>query len=60
MIIDEYTNSELEEMGIPLPCECLNARVGEDRRGNLYLVCEDCGSMALMKTGVAREDHEAS
>lgn len=36
--IDEYTNAELEEMGIPLPCACWNAV-----KKSYWVECPDCG-----------------
>lgn len=41
--IDEYSNSELEEMGITPPCDCQCFYQEEDKYGNEYSVCEDCG-----------------
>lgn len=36
--IDEFTNSELEEMGIPTPCDCRNMQ-----EGSYWRECPDCG-----------------
>lgn len=36
--IEEYTNAELEEMGIPLPCACWNIV-----EGSYWRECPDCG-----------------
>lgn len=47
MRLDEYTNSELEEMGIPLQCECRSIyREVVDNDGNAEDVCVDCGASA--------------
>jgi len=46
--LNEYTNSELEEMGIPLPCECLSTYLEDDERTGMYEVCVDCGASALL------------
>lgn len=43
-MVDEYTNEELREMGIPEPCECLEMRVEYDDWDRAYNVCEDCNS----------------
>lgn len=40
--ISELNNSELEEMGLPLPCECLETYEDEDDRGRKYRVCNEC------------------
>lgn len=45
----EYTNSELEEMGIPLQCECLSTYREIDEHGNVYNVCVDCGAALKVK-----------
>lgn len=41
--LNEYTNSELEEMGIPAPCECLITYREYTDDGDVLDVCEDCG-----------------
>lgn len=42
----EFTNSELEEMGIPLQCECVSTYRECDDHGNIYDVCVDCNAHA--------------
>lgn len=43
----ELSNKELEEMGLPAPCECLNTTVEYDRWSNTdYIACEDCGAQS--------------
>lgn len=44
--MNNYTNSELEEMGVPLPCPCLSTYREYDEQDNLYDVCVDCGCSA--------------
>lgn len=54
--MDEYSNSELEEMGIPLPCDCRFTYIESDEQDRAYSVCVDCGSgvhVGRMKEGAA-------
>lgn len=39
MNIAEMTNSELEEMGLPTPCDCRNMDEGPN-----WWQCRDCGA----------------
>lgn len=36
--IDEFTNAELEEMGIPTPCDCWTLQ-----EGPYWRECPECG-----------------
>lgn len=44
---NEYSNSELEEMGLPVPCACPNMMEGWDWRE-----CPDCGSYEEFTRGL--------
>ena len=41
--ISEYSNAELEEMGIDPDCEHLSTYREADSEGNVWDVCFDCG-----------------
>lgn len=51
MNINEYSNSELKEMGIPLQCECLSTYreyVEDSTNGqDIYDVCVDCDASLM-------------
>lgn len=42
--ISDLSNSELEEAGIPLQCECLSTYREYENNGDIYDVCVDCGA----------------
>ncbi len=44
IVIDEYTNTELEEMGVKT-CACLATyNEVDDSTQEVYIVCADCGA----------------
>jgi len=49
MDLYEYTNAEVEEMGLPAPCPCLATYREATDSGEVYEVCADCG--AARRTG---------
>lgn len=48
----QYSNSELEEMGIRPPCPCLSTYI-EYVDNDIYLVCVDCDGSLLAGQRVA-------
>lgn len=51
MNLNEYSNSELEEMGFP-PCECLTT-YREFYKNDVFDVCSECGAAVYVERRVA-------
>lgn len=51
--LSEFTNSEIEEMGLPTPCPCLMTYREYDDFNTAYEVCVECGASRSVFTSLS-------